>query len=198
MKIFSKTIFACAVALASSSFATTAEMAPDFTLRSSQGTDMKLSEQRGKFVVLEWWNHECPFVKKHYDSQNMQNLQKKWTAQGVQWFTISSSAAGKQGFVGPRAANRIYAEQEMAATAILHDPKGVVGRLYQAQTTPGMYIINPTGELIYRGAIDSIPSVEASDLAKATNYVDQVLTEATTGKPVTVASTNSYGCSVKY
>jgi len=198
MKIFSKTIFACAVALASTSFAATAEMAPDFTLRSSQGTDIKLSDQRGKFVVLEWWNHECPFVKKHYDSQNMQGLQKKWTAQGVQWFTISSSAAGKQGFVGPRAANRIYSEQEMASTAILHDPKGVVGRLYQAQTTPAMYIINPTGELIYRGAIDSIPSVDAADLPKATNYIDQVLTEATAGKPVTVASTSSYGCGVKY
>lgn len=186
-------------AFAFSAFAASAaEMAPDFTLRSSQGVDFKLSDQRGKYVVLEWWNNECPFVRKHYDSKNMQNLQQKWVSKGVQWFTINSSAAGKQGFVGPRAANRIYNEQEMAATAILHDPKGVVGRLYQAQTTPAMYIINPMGELIYRGAIDSIPSTDAEDLAKATNYVDQVLTLATDGKPMTVASTSSYGCAVKY
>lgn len=172
--------------------------APDFTLRASDGRNVTLSSFKGHYVVLEWWNYECPFVKKHYDSQTMQNLQKKWTAQGVQWFTISSSAAGKQGFISPRAALRICDEQEMQPTAILHDPKGIVGRLYQVQTTPTMVVINPVGDVVYSGAIDSIPSTNADDIAKAVPYLDQALAEAMAGKPITMPQTSSYGCGVKY
>lgn len=172
--------------------------APDFTLKASNETKVTLSDLKGSLVVLEWWNHECPFIRKFYDSGKMQDLQRQWTSRGVKWLTIASSAAGKQGFVGPRAANRIYQEQEMASTYILHDPKGIVGRLYQARTTPHMFVIDKAGNIVYRGALDSIASVEASDIAKATNYVDAALTALTAGKPIATASTTPYGCSVKY
>ena len=174
------------------------EPAPEFSLKDSQDEFKKLSAYAGKFVVLEWINHDCPFVKKQYSSGNMQKLQKEYTAKGVIWLSIISSAPGKQGHcTGPQAeANR----KDMGAspTAVLLDPSGDVGQKYGAKTTPDIFIINPAGNIIYAGAIDSIPSANPSDCAKATNYVRETLNAALAGKPVPTPQTKSYGCSVKY
>jgi peroxiredoxin len=174
------------------------EPAPEFSLKDSQDDFKKLSAYAGKFVVLEWMNHDCPFVKKQYSSGNMQKLQKEYTAKGVIWLSIISSAPGKQGHcTGPQAeANR----KDMGAspTAVLLDPSGDVGQKYGAKTTPDIFIINPAGNIIYAGAIDSIPSANPSDCAKATNYVRETLNAALAGKPVPTPQTKSYGCSVKY
>ncbi len=174
------------------------EPAPEFSLKDSQDDFKKLSAYAGKFVVLEWMNHDCPFVKKQYSSGNMQKLQKEYTAKGVIWLSIISSAPGKQGHcTGPQAeANR----KDMGAspTAVLLDPSGDVGQKYGAKTTPDIFIINPAGNIIYAGAIDSIPSANPADCAKATNYVRETLDAALAGKPVPTPQTKSYGCSVKY
>jgi len=174
------------------------ELAPDFNLKDSKDNSQKLSTYAGKFVVLEWLNPECPFVKKHYSGGNMQKLQKEYTAKGVVWLSIISSAPGKQGHcTGPQAeANR----KDMGAspTAVLLDPSGDVGQKYGAKTTPDIFIINPAGNIIYAGAIDSIQSTNPSDCAKATNYVRETLDAALAGKPVPTPQTKSYGCSVKY
>lgn len=172
--------------------------APDFRLPDTQGKEQSLADYKGKFVVLEWFNHGCPFVKKHYDSKNMQTLQKDLTAKGVVWFSIISSAMGKEGYVTADQAQVVMQGLESAASATLLDPAGTVGRLYGAQTTPHMFIINPEGLLIYQGAIDNIPSADPADTAKATNYVSQALEEALAGKAVSISATKSYGCSVKY
>jgi peroxiredoxin len=174
------------------------EHAPDFNLKDSKDNSQKLSTCAGKFVVLEWMNPECPFVKKQYSSGNMQKLQKEYTAKGIIWLSIISSAPGKQGHcTGPQAeANR----KDMGAspTAVLLDPSGDVGQKYGAKTTPDIFIINPDGKVIYAGAIDSIPSANPADCAKATNYVRETLDAALAGKPVPTPQTKSYGCSVKY
>ena len=174
------------------------ESAPDFTLKDSKGNTQKLSSFAGKFVVLEWLNPECPFVKKHYSTGNMQSLQKEYTAKGVVWLSIISSAPGKQGYcTGPQAEANTK-DQKAFPTAVLLDPSGNVGQLYGAKTTPHMFIISPEGKVIYLGAIDSIRSADSSDCAKAVNYVRQTLDAALAGKPVPTAETKSYGCSVKY
>jgi len=174
------------------------EPAPDFNLKDSKDNSQELSTYAGKFVVLEWMNHDCPFVKKQYSSGNMQKLQKEYTEKGVIWLSIISSAPGKQGHcTGPQAeANR----KDMGAspTAVLLDPSGDVGQKYGAKTTPDIFIINPAGKIIYAGAIDSIPSANPADCAKATNYVRETLDAALAGKPVPTPQTKSYGCSVKY
>lgn len=172
--------------------------APDFTLVDSYGKEHKLSDLRGKFVVLEWLNHGCPFVKKHYDSKNMQNLQKQYTGKGVVWLSIISSAPGKQGYSTGDEANQTVKEMGAAPTAVLFDSDGTVGKAYSARTTPHMFVINPEGTLLYNGAIDDIRSTEVDDVAKAKNYVAAALDEAMAGKPVTVGSTQPYGCGVKY
>lgn len=172
--------------------------APDFTAVDSNGKSHKLSDFKGKYVVLEWLNHGCPYVKKHYGAKNMQKLQADWTAKGVVWLSIISSADGKQGYSTPEKANKDMAEQGAKPTAILLDPKGDVGRLYGAKTTPHMFVVNPEGNLIYKGAIDSVKSADADDIAGATNYVQAALTEAMAGKPLTTAESKPYGCSVKY
>ena len=183
----------------SSAFALqTGDMAPDFTLTDTNGQSHSLGEFKGKTVVLEWFNPDCPFVKKHYDSQNMQNLQKKYIEQGAIWLSINSSAEGKQGFYSSQEYNRLTEEKDASPTALLLDRSGDVGRLYGAQTTPHMYIINTNGVLVYQGAIDSIPSVDVADIATAQNYVQAALDEIAQGKPVTTSTTKSYGCSVKY
>lgn len=174
------------------------ETAPDFTLKDSKGNSKKLSSYSGKFVVLEWMNPECPFVKKHYSIGNMQSLQKEYTTKGVVWLSIISSAPGKQGYcTGPQAEANIK-DQKASPTAVLLDPSGEVGQLYGAKTTPHMFVINPEGKLIYMGAIDSIRSANSSDCAKAENYIRQTLDAALAGKPVPTPETKSYGCSVKY
>ncbi len=172
--------------------------APGFTLTDTNGTPHALSDFVGKVVVLEWTNPDCPFVRKHYDSKNMQSLQKKYTAEGVVWLTINSSAPGKQGSYAPEKWNAMAAKQSFGSTAILLDPDGTVGRAYGAKTTPDMYVIDASGVLRYAGAIDSIASTDRADLAKATNYVAAALDAILSGAEVATEVTQPYGCSVKY
>jgi len=184
--------------LSGSADTTVGASAPDFTLPDASGQDRTLSDYRGSFVVLEWFNPGCPFVKKHYRSRNMQNLQRTSTDQGVVWLTIDSSAPGKQGHLTTQQAAAHFIEHNMSSTALLLDPDGRVGTLYGAKTTPHMFIVGPSGNLIYQGAIDSIASADRADIQDATNYVRQALDEAMDGRDVSVSSTRSYGCSVKY
>lgn len=174
------------------------EPAPAFTAVDSNGKQVSLSQYKGKFVVLEWHNKDCPFVKKHYDSGNLPRLQKEWTAKQVIWLSIISSAPGKQGHVDGAGANQDVKEHNAAPTVTLLDPKGEVGKLYGAKTTPHMFIVSPQGQLIYNGAIDDKASADAADIATSKNYVSQALTEALAGKAVSQATTPPYGCSVKY
>jgi alkyl hydroperoxide reductase subunit AhpC len=174
------------------------DAAPDFKATDSNGQTHQLSEYRGKYVVLEWHNNGCPYTRKHYESGNMQRLQKEWTAKGVIWFTVISSAQGQQGYVTAQQENDYMKSMNAAPTAALLDPQGDVGRLYAAKTTPHMFIINPQGVLIYDGAIDSKASTDQSDIASATNYVSQALDESMAGKPVSTPTSRPYGCSVKY
>jgi len=176
----------------------TGQPAPEFTLTDSNGKSHKLSDFKGKFVVLEWLNHGCPFVKKHYDGGNMQGLQKEYTGKDVVWLSIASSAPGKQGHMSPEETNKAKEEKGSAATAILIDEDGTVGKLYDAKVTPELYVINPEGTLVYMGAIDDKKSVDAADVAGAKNYVKQALDEALAGNPVSEPATEAYGCSVKY
>ena len=149
-------------------------------------------------MVLEWTNPDCPFVKKHYDSSNMQELQKFYTAKGVVWLSINSSAQGKQGNYTPEEWNKIIKEKKAEPTAVLLDPDGKVGKMYDAQTTPHMFRIDQQGLLIYQGAIDDKAGTDPADIPSAVNYVRKALDEAMAGKPVTTPTTKSYGCSVKY
>ena len=174
------------------------EAAPAFTGKDSNGKAVSLAQFKGKFVVLEWHNHGCPYVKKHYGSGNLPKLQKEWTGKGVVWLAVVSSAPGKEGHVDGAAANANMKQAGAAPTATILDAKGDIGRLYGAKTTPHMFIVSPQGTLIYNGAIDDKPSTDAGDIATSKNYVSQALTEALSGKPVSVASTAPYGCSVKY
>ena len=172
--------------------------APEFSLTEARGTQHSLSNYRGTFVVLEWFNHECPFVRKHYDSGNMQALQAASTGKGVVWLTIASSAPGKQGYLTPEAATQVIQQRKAKPTALLLDPDGTVGRRYGAKTTPHVFVINPEGVVIYAGALDDRPSFDSADLPTAPNYVRQALDQAMAGQPVSVASTRPYGCAVKY
>ena len=174
------------------------EPAPEFTATDSAGKVHKLSDYKGKFVVLEWHNRECPYTHKHYASGNMQNLQREWTAKGVVWFTVISSAPGKQGYMTPAEENAYVEKMKAMPTAVLLDPTGQLGHLYGAKTTPQILIINPAGVLIYDGAIDSKPTAEVEDIASATNYVNLALEEAMAGEAVKTPVTRPYGCSVKY
>ena len=174
------------------------EPAPAFTLPGSDGKQYSLADYKGKYVVLEWTNHDCPFVKKHYMSGNMQAQQKELTGKGAVWLSVVSSAPGKQGHVDAAGANALTQSRGAAPTAVLLDPSGDVGHKYEAKTTPHMYVVAPDGKLIYMGGIDSIASSDADDIAKATPYVKVALAEAMSGKPVSNASTKPYGCSVKY
>jgi hypothetical protein len=172
--------------------------APDFKGTDSNGTQHSLSEYRGKYVVLEWANKGCPYDQKHYLSGSMENLQKEWTAKGVVWLSVISSAPGEQGYVTPSEENDYLKTMHAAPTAALLDPTSTIARLYEAKTTPHMFVIDPTGKLIYQGAIDDKPTTEQADLKGARNYLNETLTAAMSGKPVPIASTRPYGCSVKY
>ena len=172
--------------------------APDFTGTDTTGQPHRLSEYRGKYVVLEWTNNGCPFTRKHYTSGNMQNLQKEWTAKGVVWLTILSSAPGAQGYMTASAENDYMQKVHATPTASLLDPTGALGHEYDAKTTPDMYVIDPSGKLIYAGAIDDHPTTDTSDIAHSKNYVSDALTEAMSGQQVAVPNTRPYGCSVKY
>ncbi len=172
--------------------------APDFTAIDSNGNKHALSDFRGKTVVLEWTNHDCPYVRKHYDSGNMQALQKSATGNGVVWFSVISSAPGKQGHVSGKKANMLTDKRQAAPTAVLLDESGKIGRMYGAKTTPHMYIIDPGGILVYMGGIDNIVSANPRDISKATNYVDVALRAMSDGQPIKNSVTRPYGCSVKY
>ncbi|MEM1222960.1 MAG: redoxin domain-containing protein [Verrucomicrobiota bacterium] len=176
----------------------TGSVAPDFTLNDTTGEMHSLSDFKGKYVVLEWTNHQCPFVKKFYSNGDMQALQKEMTADGVIWLQIVSSAEGKQGYVTAAEGEKLRSSKGHKSTAKLLDPSGDVGKTYSAKTTPHMFIIDPDGVLIYQGAIDSIRSAKASDISEATNYVQAAYASAKAGKPIENATTVPYGCSVKY
>lgn len=176
----------------------TGKPAPDFKGTDTNGVEHNLSDFKGKTVVLEWTNHECPFVVKHYEPGNMQRLQKMATDDGVVWLTIVSSAEGKQGYTKAEEANKVMKEVGAMSTARILDKSGEIGKLYGAKTTPHMYVIDAEGTLVYQGAIDSDSSFKQSAVESATNYVEAALMNIKEGKPVEVAETKPYGCSVKY
>lgn len=183
---------------ASATVARVGEPAPNFTAVDSNGKTHSLSDFKGKTVVLEWTNHECPFVRKHYESGNMQKLQKTATNDGVVWLSVISSAPGQQGYVDGNKANELTKSHNASPTAVLIDSEGTVGRTYSARTTPHMFVIAPDGKLAYMGAIDSISSSNKADVSKAENYVTAALKAVKNGQPVSNPVTQPYGCSVKY
>ena len=172
--------------------------APEFTLSDSAGVEHSLSDFKGSYVVLEWTNHQCPFVVKHYSEGHMQALQGEMTEKGVVWLQINSGAVGKQGHVSAEAAEALRKEKGFKSTAYLLDGDGAVGRAYDARTTPHVYLIDPAGTLVYHGAIDSIKSVRASDVDKAENYLKAAYAAHSSGEPIAQPTTTPYGCSVKY
>ena len=172
--------------------------APEFTFTDIEGTTAKLSDFRGKFVVIEWFNHGCPFTEKHYKSNKMQDLQRKYTEAGVVWIAVNSTNDGHANYMDATMTRKEAESYGTSATYIVLDPSGKIGKLYGAKTTPDIFIVNPEGKLIYSGAADSINSTDTSDIPKAQNYIDLALTEAMAGKPVTPPETKPYGCSVKY
>jgi peroxiredoxin len=187
-----------AFSLAAHASVSVGQPAPDFTGVDSNGNQHTLSQYKGKTVVLEWTNHDCPYVKKHYNSGNMQKLQKQATADGVVWLSIISSRPGKQGHVSGAKANELTQSRNAAPTAVILDETSEIGLLYGAKTTPHMYIIDKTGQLVYMGGIDSIPSSNEADIAGAKNYVRVALDAIAAGKAIEDSVTRPYGCSVKY
>ncbi len=175
------------------------EVALPFKAMNTNAEMFDLDANKGKIVVLEWTNHLCPFVKKHYETNNMQSLQKKYTSKDVVWVSIISSASGKQGYLETGTeANNIFKDRNSNPSHIIRDESGKIGKLYQATTTPHMFIIDKEGRLAYQGAIDSIPSASKNDVSRARNYVSLALDELIAGKEVTKKSSSSYGCSIKY
>jgi peroxiredoxin len=172
--------------------------APDFTAIDSNGKPVKLSALKGKTVVLEWTNHECPYVRKHYGAGNMQTLQREATGAGVVWLTVASSAKGKQGFVEGLEANKLTDDRKANPTAVLLDAAGTIGKAYGATATPHMFVIAPDGVLAYAGAVDDRPTSNPGDIPKARSYVRDALAAVAAGKPMSPSQTRSYGCSVKY
>jgi peroxiredoxin len=172
--------------------------APEFSLPDAKGQSHSLSEYKGKYVVLEWFNPECPFVKKHYGSDNMQKLQRDYTSKGVVWLTIDSNAPGTEGNLTPDQAQKVMASWKTKQTALLLDPESNVAKLYGAKNTPDMIVISPEGKIVYEGAIDSKASPNPKDIPGSTNYVKAALDEALAGKPISNPTTKPYGCSVKY
>lgn len=172
--------------------------APAFTAATADGRSVDLASLRGKTVVLEWTNHDCPYVKKHYDSGNIPAQQKDAAAKGIVWLQVISSAPGQQGHVDGATAARLNASRNAAPSGVLLDPTGAIGKAYGAQTTPHMYVITPTGQLAYKGGIDSIATARHEDIAKAEPYVKLALADVAAGRKVAQASTRPYGCSIKY
>src|ERR1043166_1871554 len=172
--------------------------APDFSAPDANGKTQSLSKYKGKYVVLEWFNPECPFVKKHYGSDNMQKLQAEYTGRGVIWLTIDSNAPGTEGNITAEQAQKIMQSWKTKQTGLLLDPESKVAKLYGAKNTPNMVIINPDGKIVYEGAIDSKPTPNPNDIPNSTNYVKAALDESLAGKPISNTQTKPYGCSVKY
>ena len=186
------------VAISAQAAPAVGEGAPDFALKDAAGKTVKLSDYRGKHVVLEWTNPGCPYVRKHYDSGNMPSTQKDATGKGVVWLSINSTEKSSWEYMEPTKLVAWQKERKGQPTAVLVDEEGMAGKAYGARTTPHMYIVDPQGRLIYAGGIDSIPSSNPDDIRKAVNYVRQGLDEALAGKPLSAASTRPYGCSIKY
>lgn len=197
-KLFLFLFFAVLIPTLGFAEATPGKPAPAFEVKDAHGTTQKLSDYSGKWLVLEWFNKDCPFVKKHYGSGNMQKLQKTYTDKGVVWLSIVSSAKGKQGYVEPNEALKMMAANKSAATTLLLDVDGTMGKAYGAKTTPHMFVIDPKGMVVYAGAIDDNDSSDPAVIASSKNYVQLALDSAMAGKKVDVVSTRSYGCGVKY
>jgi AhpC/TSA family len=174
------------------------QKAPDFTLKDTSGKSVSLADFKGKTVVLEWLNPGCPYVRKHYSGGNMQSTQKDAADKGVVWLAINSTETGHGDYLAPKALQSWMGEQKAFAAHTLMDESGKTGQQYAARTTPHMYIVNPQGNLVYAGGIDSIASARSEDIKLATNYVKQSLGEVLAGKPISNAQTRPYGCSVKY
>lgn len=172
--------------------------APDFAIKDASGQEVKLSQFRGKHVVLEWMNPSCPFTRKHYDSGNMPETQKEAVGKGVVWLSVYSNDDDGWLYTKPAKLREWVSERKAAPTALLIDGDGALGKAYGARTTPHMYLVSPTGTLLYAGGIDSIASTDKDDIAKATNYVRQAVNEALAGKPISVATSRPYGCMIKY
>jgi peroxiredoxin len=190
-----------AVALASAAAFASSDLgkpAPAFSTTDSNGKSWSLAELKGKVVVLETTNHDCPYVRKHYGSTNMQTQQREAAAKGVVWLTVACSAPGQEGFVSAAQANELTKSRNAAPAAFLLDPQSRIARAYGATVTPHMYIVDAAGMLVYKGGIDSIPSSSVSDVPKAKQYVRVALDEVLAGKPVSDAATRPYGCSLKY
>jgi peroxiredoxin len=190
--------FALTVAIPAHAAPEIGKPAPEFTGTDSNGKDHKLADFKGKTVVLEWTNPECPYVVKHYDSKNMQKLQEEATKKDVVWLSVNSSAEGKQGNLTGDAANTYIKDHGAKQTAYILDPKGEIGKAYDAKTTPHMFVIDKEGILVYAGAIDDNDSAKPEDAAKAKNYVTAAISALETGKPVETSQTKPYGCGVKY
>lgn len=188
----------CAVAFSAQAAPEIGAAAPAFSGKDAKGKTVNLGDYADRTVVLEWTNHECPFVKKHYESGNMQSLQKELTAKGAVWLTVISSAPGKQGHVSAAEANELTASRKAAPSDVILDEDGKIGMAYGATATPTMVLITPKQTVAYMGAIDSIPSAKEDDIPKAQNYVRAAYDALAAGKPVQVAETKAYGCSVKY
>ncbi|MCP8899860.1 thioredoxin family protein [Gilvimarinus xylanilyticus] len=201
MNIIKQGLLASVLSLPALAFAvaTPGEPAPDFSETDAAGDTHTLTDYEGEWLVLEWFNKDCPYVRKHYGSDNMQSLQEKYTAKDVNWLTIISSAEGKQGYLEPAEAMAEAKAHNMHNSApLLLDPDGSMGRAYGAKTTPHMYIINPEGTLVYAGAIDDNDSANPAVIPDSKNYVVAALDAAMAGEPVEEPSTRAYGCSVKY
>lgn len=195
--VLGASVAACGPAVEVANLAT-GNAAPDFSLQDANGATRTLAEFAGRTVVLEWTNHGCPYVRKHYDSGNMQGLQQEAAAGGVVWLQVISSAQGQQGYLdGPGALARVQTDNAHP-TATLLDPTGVTGRAYGATNTPHMFVINGEGAIVYQGAIDDRPSARPETLEGATNYVRAALADLAAGRPVAVPETTAYGCDVKY
>lgn len=172
--------------------------APDFAVMDATGKTHKLSDFKGKFVVLEWYNKDCPYVRKHYDSKNMQQLQSDMTGKGLVWLSVISSAPGKQGYLAAADALKNASKEGSKATAVLIDDKGNMGKAYGAKTTPHMYLIDPQGVLRYNGAIDSNDSADPKTIATSENYIARAVASALKGEKIAKETSKPYGCSVKY
>ena len=178
--------------------ATAGQAAPDFTLADTHGKTVHLSDFKGKYVVLEWTNPGCPFVRNHYNTRNMQGLQSEWVAKNVVWLSVDSSNRTSWDFMEPAKLGEWMQTKGAAQSAVLVDPESATAKLYQAKTTPHMFVIDPSGKIVYAGAIDDRPSTRPADPAAANNYVRTALTQATSGMAVATAATTPYGCSIKY
>ncbi|MGV3678359.1 MAG: thioredoxin family protein [Acidovorax sp.] len=201
MLLLRRTLFALPLLLAAAgaqAAATVGQPAPEITLKDTTGKTVRLSDFKGKHVVLEWTNPGCPFVRKHYDSGNMPATQKDAAGKDVVWLAVNSTEKASGDYLEPAKLSGWLKERQSVPTAILMDEEGTAGRAYGARTTPHMYIVNPQGQLIYAGGIDSIASAKVDDIPRATNYVKTGLAEALAGKPLTASTTRPYGCSIKY